>query len=117
WSYVTYLACSTVLLGACPPPTATTGTDSEAAATNDQTQGPGTTDECPIGDAGCPCTQGGACNEGLVCDADHRCVPDGPTTTDEPMVTTGTTEEPSTSSIDPSTTDEPLVPCRPSDGQ
>jgi hypothetical protein len=32
------------------------------------------TDECPIGSEGCPCTGGGACDNGLMCDA-GVCVP------------------------------------------
>lgn len=116
WSYVTYLASSTVLLGACPPPSATTSADSEDSTTS-QLQSSGSTDECPIGDVGCPCTQGGACNAGLVCSPDHRCVSDDVTTTDGPTGTT-TTDEPSTTMADPtSATTEPTAPCDPGDGQ
>lgn len=37
--------------------------------------GDGDGDECWIGAQGCPCTMGGGCDPGLVCDQTHTCVP------------------------------------------
>ena len=41
------------------------GDDTSTASTN--TSGTETGDSCPIGAEGCPCTDGGACDAGLVC--------------------------------------------------
>jgi len=114
WSYVTYLA-SAVLLGACPPATATT-TDSDPT-TDAQLQTTSSTGDCPVGDLGCDCTQGGGCNPGLACSPDQKCVGDDVTTTEGPTSqTTSTTDEPSTTvDVDTSTT-APPVPCDSADG-
>ncbi|MCY1006700.1 hypothetical protein OV079_14295 [Nannocystis pusilla] len=121
WSYVTFLA-STVVLGACPStPSATTDTDTDVGpTTGGQTQTMGSTgEECPIGDLGCACTQGGACNDDLSCSPEQKCVPGETTTTSEsgPDETTeSTTAEPVTTDSDASTTG-PVTPCNPADGQ
>ncbi|PCC66535.1 right-handed parallel beta-helix repeat-containing protein [Nannocystis exedens] len=118
WSYVTYLA-STFVLGACPTSPAATDTDSDPT-TGGQVQTTSTSsDDCPIGDLGCACTQGGACNEGLSCSPDNKCEPAEQTTTSEsgPDETTATTTvEPGTTASDTSTTG-PVTPCNPDDGQ
>lgn len=41
---------------------------------------PGDGGECWVGSAGCPCTDGGGCDPGLVCDQTHTCGPDGGST-------------------------------------
>lgn len=115
WSYVTFLCVSPLALGACPPGSPAT-TDTESNVTTDTGSETGTaTDNCPIGAADCPCTDGGGCNPGLVCSAQQTCVDDTATTTVDPVTgsTSGTTtEEPETLSSDPATT-EPGTECDP----
>ncbi|MBZ5716057.1 hypothetical protein [Nannocystis pusilla] len=116
WSYVTYLASALALLGACPPSTATT-TDGDPT-TDAQTQSTETAGDCPIGDLGCPCTQGGGCNPGLMCSPDQTCIGDDPTTTDGPtsLTSTSSTGGESSTTIEETSTTAPPVPCDPADG-
>ena len=73
-----------------------------------------TTDNCPVGSEGCPCTGGGGCDPGLVCEG-GTCVPDAGTTTDT-TTDTGTTDTTDTGTTD-TTTDttgmmiDPYGPC------
>ncbi len=48
--------------------------DGDGDTMPDTGDGDGDTDECPIGSEGCPCTGGGACDLGLMCEA-GVCVP------------------------------------------
>jgi N-acetyl-anhydromuramyl-L-alanine amidase AmpD len=49
--------------------------------------------ECWIGSEGCPCTDGGGCDPGLVCDQSHTCVPDGGATAGNEAGDAGTAGE------------------------
>ncbi|MDC0719486.1 right-handed parallel beta-helix repeat-containing protein [Nannocystis bainbridge] len=114
WSYVTYLA-SLFALGACPVSPAATETDSDSTTAGSQAQTTGTTENCPVGDLGCPCTQGGACNDGLECSPSQTCVTRGDDTTTEngPDGTSTTTVEPATTTSETSSTTGPATPCDP----
>lgn len=115
WSYLTSLLVAP-LLGACPPAPVAQETDSDPSTGTKSTDSSGsaTTGECPIGDPGCPCTNGGACNPGLVCAPDQRCV-DEDGTTSSATSTDSSTDEVSTTVSDSSTTDEPTE-CEPENG-
>ena len=69
-----YLLGHSLLLTACPPTPSETSSDASSGA---QTDTSSTTSMCTIGSVNCPCTQGGACDPGLVCSVDKVCVDDG----------------------------------------
>ena len=76
--------------------------DSDEGGTDSATTTPGTTDEtdtdeCSIGAEGCPCTNGGSCDAGLMCE-DGICVPADPATGD------GDGDDPTTGDGDGDTT-------------
>ncbi len=109
------LALLAPLLLACPSggpntsesmPDLSTGTD---AATQDITTG------CEVGMAGCPCTNGGACDPGLVCgedlvcfDPEHDTTSGTGSTTSLESMTDAMTEDSQTSLV---MTDPPGPPC------
>lgn len=69
-----YLLGHSLLLTACPPTPSETSGD---ASSGGQTDTSSTTSMCTIGSLNCACTQGGACDPGLVCSVDKVCVDDG----------------------------------------
>lgn len=88
---------SLLLLG-CPAdtPATTSASDTASGETGPpETSGSGalTTGECPVGGEGCPCTGGGGCDGGLMCNADRLCEV-------EPGVSSGA----DTTIVDPSST-------------
>lgn len=57
-------------------------------ACGDSTAGSGETGTCPVGSVTCPCTSGGACDNGLVC-LSNLCVDPGSGSTDAPTQASG----------------------------
>ena len=69
-------------------PTTTTTTTTTGDGDGDPTTGDGDGDGCVVGSEGCPCTAGGGCDPGLVCDV-GVCTPDGTTGDGDGDPTTG----------------------------
>lgn len=115
WSYVTYLCLASALAG-CPATPNASDTATDTATSTQTGTSTMTTGECPIGSVGCPCTNGGVCDPGLVCAQDKTCVDASGTTEPSTGTSTGTTDVTS-SSTDPVSTTGPATPCDPADGQ
>lgn len=57
-----------LLLAACQTPGGHNSTTTDGSDTSTETSAITTGDPCPVGSLECPCTPGGACDEGLACE-------------------------------------------------
>jgi hypothetical protein len=107
-----------LVLTACPTDPPAQETTSNDTTTSQTTTPTNTTEDCQIGMEGCPCTGGGACDPGLECNDDNKCVPAAGVTTEtvtsEPPMTTTTTGDTTTEDDTSTGTTEPVGPeCTP----